>query len=297
VGALILFSHADLTDMAIRTFERSSSVVGIVLLSNERMEVNKSRDIATLLRGLLSPHQGDLKVMHDHAKRFNLDLSQSLMLVVIAADNFKAAYVANRLRSGVVMSGAVLDEFDGIIAIVCETRKVQEYIQACMTHLKGDLGDEYRGILSRPVSKAAELPALYSTLRRGLLVAQRLGVKGQILSQNEMALYSVLFETHDHASLDAFLETVIGVLITQDRKRSTELTATLLCYFDCNQNAKLSAKRLNIHVNTVRQRLASAEEVLGHWGSAARALELHMALRLWNLNRRGDVPLQLEVEH
>jgi DNA-binding PucR family transcriptional regulator len=172
---------------------------------------------------------------------------------------------------------------------------VQECIQTCTTHLKGDLGDEYRGILSRPVSKATELPTLYSTLRRGLLVAHRLGVNGQILSQNEMALYSVLFETHDQASLEAFLETVIGVLIAQDRKRNTDLTATLLCYFDCNQNARLSAKRLDIHVNTVRQRLASAEELLGHWGSASRALELHMALRLWNLNRRGDIPLQLAV--
>jgi sugar diacid utilization regulator len=297
VGALILFSHADLTDMTIRTFERSSSVVGIVLLSNERMEVNKSRDIATLLRGLLSPHQADLTVMHDHAERFNLDLSQPLTLVLIAADNLKAAYVANRLRSGLAISGAVLDEFDGIIAIVCETRKVQECIQTCTTLLKGDLGDEYRGILSRPASKAAELPTLYSTLRRGLLVAQRLGVNGQILGQNEMALYSVLFETHDQASLDDFLETVIGVLIAQDRKRGTDLTATLLCYFDSNQNARLSAKRLDIHVNTVRQRLASAEELLGHWGSASRALELHMALRLWNLNRRGDAPVPLLVEH
>jgi DNA-binding PucR family transcriptional regulator len=40
---------------------------------------------------------------------------------------------------------------------------------------------------------------------------------------------------------------------------------------------------MGIHVNTVRQRLASVEELLGHWGSASRALEIHVALRLWSL--------------
>ncbi|MES2945335.1 MAG: GAF domain-containing protein [Pseudomonadota bacterium] len=297
LGALLLFSRADLTDIAIRTFERSSSVIGVVLLSSERMEINKSRDITTLLRGLLSPHQTEMAAMHEQASRFSLDLSQPLTLVVIEADRLKAVYVAKRLRAGLAMPGLVLDEFDGIIAIVCETRKVQECMQTCSAHLKADLGDGYRGILSRPVARASELPALYSTLRRGLLVAQRLGVNGQILGQNEMALYSVLFETHNHASLDSFLETVIGVLIAHDRKRSTGLCATLLCYFDSNQNARLSAKRLDIHVNTVRQRLASAEELLGHWGSASRALELHMALRLWSLSRCSDASDPLPVEH
>jgi DNA-binding PucR family transcriptional regulator len=108
-------------------------------------------------------------------------------------------------------------------------------------------------------------------------------VQGHIVGQNEMALYSTLFETHDRASLDNFLQSTIGALRAQDRKRGSELTLTLLAYFDANQNARATAQRLNIHVNTVRQRLATIEELIGSWGQAARALELHMALRLWSL--------------
>jgi len=36
-------------------------------------------------------------------------------------------------------------------------------------------------------------------------------------------------------------------------------------------------------VNTVRQRLATIEDLIGHWGQAARALEIHIAVRLWSL--------------
>jgi len=110
-----------------------------------------------------------------------------------------------------------------------------------------------------------------------------------VVGQNEMALYSTLFETHDRASLAGFLDATIGVLTGYDRKRGTELAGTLLHYFDCNQNAKLAAQRLGIHVNTVRQRLATIEDLIGHWGSATRALEIHVALRLWSLGNADAV--------
>jgi DNA-binding PucR family transcriptional regulator len=140
-----------------------------------------------------------------------------------------------------------------------------------------------RGVLSRPVSSAAEIPALYATLRRALDVLERLGIQGHIVSQNELALYSTLFETHDQSSLTDYLDSMIGAVLAHDRKRNTELASTLLSYFDCNQNAKTTAQKLGIHVNTVRQRLATIEDVLGHWGQASRALEIHIALRLWHL--------------
>jgi DNA-binding PucR family transcriptional regulator len=124
---------------------------------------------------------------------------------------------------------------------------------------------------------------LYATLKRALGVLGRIGVHGQVISQNELALYSTLFETHDQASLADFLDATIGALISYDRKRTSALTPTLLSYFDSNQNATITAQRLQIHVNTVRQRLATIEDLIGHWGNASRALEIYVALRLWSL--------------
>jgi DNA-binding PucR family transcriptional regulator len=111
----------------------------------------------------------------------------------------------------------------------------------------------------------------------------RLGVQGRIVGQNELALYSTLFESHDQASLTQFFEATIGPLIEYDKRRGTELTPTLLSYFDSNQNARTTAQRLDIHVNTMRQRLTTIEGLIGAWGQASRALEVQMALRLWSL--------------
>jgi DNA-binding PucR family transcriptional regulator len=173
-----------------------------------------------------------------------------------------------------------------VLVVLCSATAATEVRQTISNRLRQDLHAVYRGAMSRPVSRPAEIPGLYATLRRALAVLGRIGVQAQIVGQDELAIYSTLFETHDQASLANFLEATIGPLIAHDRHRGSELAATLLAYFDNNQNAKTTAQRLGIHVNTVRQRLATIEDLLGHWGQAARALEIHLAVRLWSLSAR-----------
>jgi len=284
LGAVLLLRHEDLVGISLRTFERSSSVIGVVLLSQERIEAEKHRDVSALLRTLISPRQGEPALARDRAERFGLDLSQPMSLLLVETDRSTAGFLSRRLRSDAALGEQVLDEVDGVLVLVCAAPRAQAVLEKLNAFARRELGHAYRGVLSRPVLAPAELPALYAALRRGLSVLERLGMREGIVAQNEMALYSVLFETHDQSSLAAFLDATIGAVTSHDARRGSELTSTLLAYFDTHQNAKLTASRLGIHVNTVRQRLATVEELLGHWGSASRALEIHMALRLWRLS-------------
>ena len=283
LGSIVLFHGEPLDEVAIRTFERSSSVIGIVLLSQERMEASRSRSVATLLRGLVSARQDEKALLANAAERHGVNLLQPLALFVVEMQSPTAGYAARRLRSLGAFSHALVDEIDGVLVILSNATRALDLREAISTRTLRDFDATYRGVMSRPIVGPAEIPALFTTLRRAVLVLGRLGVQGSIVGQNELALYSTLFETHDQTSLGDFLEGTIGPLISHDRKRGAELTATLLSYFDCNQNAKETAQRLQIHVNTVRQRLATIEDLLGHWGQASRALEIHMALRLWSL--------------
>lgn len=287
LGSVLLFRRDALDEMSIRTFERSTSVVGIVLLARERMEASQSRDQAALLRALLSPRQDDLAVLAERAVRFGLALSQPCSLLVLDMGNPNASHAARRLHTARLLPHALLDELDGVLTILCATTQA-EATQRTVTELaRADFGGNYRGVLSRPLPGPADLPAAFVTLRRALPVLRRIGVLGRVVGQNELALYSTLFETHDQTSLAAFLETTIGALTAYDEKRRSELAQTLLSYFDCNQNAKVTAQRLGIHVNTMRQRLATIEDLIGHWGNATRALEIHVALRLWHLSGKA----------
>ena len=287
LGSIVLFHSEPLDEVAIRTFERSSSVIGIVLLSQERAEASRSRSVATLLRGLISARQDETALLANAAERHGIHLLQPLALFVVEMQSPNAGYAARRLRALAAFGHALVDEIDGMLVILCNATRALDLREAMSTRTLREFDATYRGVMSRPLDGAAGIPALFTTLRRAVLVLGRLGVQGSIVGQNELALYSTLFETHDQASLHEFLDGAIGPLLACDRKRGTELTATLLSYFDCNQNAKETAQRLQIHVNTVRQRLATIEDLLGHWGQASRALEIHMALRLWSLGDKA----------
>lgn len=287
LGAIALCHRGELEEVAIRTFERSSSVIGIVLLSQERMEASKGQGAAALLRALLSPRQVELSQLADGAERLGITLAQPLVLLLLAIEGPSAAYAARTLRAVPSLAQTLVDEVDGALVVLCGATRGPEVAKSVSAWARTELRVRFRGVLSRPVATPTELPALCAVLRRALTVLGRIGVQDHIVGQNEMALYSALFEAHDASSLANFLQATIGPLLAHDRRRHTELTATLFCYFDQQQNAKATAQRLGIHVNTVRQRLAGIEDLIGHWGQASRALEIHMALRLWHLSDAG----------
>lgn len=283
LGALVLFHQTPLEEVAERTFERSSSVIGIVLLSQERQEASSHRDMSALMRALVSPRQDELSALRDRAERFGLDLGQPLSLTMIELSGPSAGFVSRRLLQLPQSQHCLIDDIDGTVVVLCGSSRAADVRQALAQWMRREVGGAYRGVLSRPMASPAELPSVFATIRRSMGVLRRLGVQEQIVGQNELALYSTLFETHDASSLEQFLEASIGPLIEHDRKRHTALAATLLCFFDCNQNARTTAQRLGIHVNTVRQRLSTIEGLLGHLGQASRALEIHVAVRLWSL--------------
>lgn len=283
LGSVALFHRGELEEVAVRTLERSSSVIGIVLLSQERQEASKSRGMSALLRALVSPRQDEPAVMADSAARLGIDLAQPLALLLVEMEGPSAGYAARRFRQAQPAAEVLVDDIDGVLVMLGAASGAPELRKAVAQWAGAEIAAVHRGVLSRPIAAVGEIPAVYATLRRALLVLGRMGVRGHVIGQNELALYSALFETHDRASLETFLEATIGALTSHDRKRGTELAATLLCYFDHHQNARTTAERLGIHVNTVRQRLATIEDLIGHWGQATRALELHIALRLWQL--------------
>ena len=287
LGSVLLFHRGELEESAVRTFERSSSVVGIVLLSQQRMEASRNRSAATLLRSLISPRQDDPAVLADRAQQHGLDLTRPLSLLLVHAERPGADYVARHFANLKSLAAALVDDVDGVLVVLCSATAAADARQIIGQWMRRDVRAIYRGALSRPIASAAAIPTQYAMLRRALVVLGRIGAQGQIVGQDELAIYATLFESHDAASLTSFLESTIGPLIDHDRQRGSELAATLLAYFDCNQNAKSTAQRLGIHVNTVRQRLGTIEDLLGHWGQASRALEIHIAVRLWSLGARG----------
>jgi sugar diacid utilization regulator len=282
LGGMVIWTQAPLDEFAIRIFERSATITGVVLLSQERLELAASRDRMAILRGLLHWHQDDLAGLTARAARHGVDLRGPVVLAAVEVDGNRASYVLRKLREAPGLEAMLLDEIDGLL-VVLSGGSTPGPVRETLGRRLGEFGRQVTGVISEAAPRVAELPRVYESLRRCLGLLRRLERTGTIASEAELRPFALAFERLGREEIGAFFEVTIGKLLEADRKRGSALAATLLAYLDHEHNARHTAVALAIHVNTLRQRFAQIDDLLGDWRSGTRALDIHLALRLWQL--------------
>lgn len=287
LGGLVIRTPRELNEVAVRIFERSSMVTGVVLLLQERNEYALRQEIPAIFRGLLSNSQHNIQRLSEQAARHGLNLSQPLCLAVIQVKDDKTGYVLKKLRSSTQLANTLFDEVDGVIVFISGISTQEELRKSLQLLIGKDTREPATGVISKPVQQVTALPACYQSMLRCLSTLNALGRTGSIFLERELALYAFLFEDRSTEDIEAFLSSTLGKLYQEGKQRKAELARTLLSYLDHGHNARAAASEQNIHINTFRQRLESINSLLGNWNEGTRALEIHVALRLWRLREEG----------
>ena len=286
LGSMALFHRGELDDISIRTFERSSSVIGIVLLSQERMEATKSRGASTLLRSLVSPRQDEPALLANQAERHGVDLGQPLSLMLIEMDGPSAGYAARRFRTLTPLENVLVDDIDGVLVTLCVATRALDVRQRISSWARLELGAPHRGVLSRPVSGPAEVPALVRDpqARAGGAAAHR-RARSHRRSERAGPLFDPVRDPRrgKPVGLPRRHHRRADLARPQAHFRAGDHAPDLLRQQPERQAHGAAAADSRQHG---RQRLATIEDLLGHWGNASRALEIHIALRLWSLRPR-----------
>ncbi len=204
------------------------------------------------------------------------------MLTAIEVDGNRASYVLRQLRTTSGFEAMLLDEIDGLLVIL-SGGSTPGAVRELLERRLRDLGRQVTGVVSERVPRVAELPRVYESLRRCLGLLRRLARSGTIASEAELRPYALAFERLGREEIGAFFDATIGKLLEADRKRGSALATTLLAYLDHEHNARHTAAALGIHVNTLRQRFAQIDDLLRDRRGGTRTLDVHLALRLWQL--------------
>lgn len=107
---------------------------------------------------------------------------------------------------------------------------------------------------------------------------------GLLAGAAEAGIAGLLLHNGDTATGRRFLDAQLGPV--GDGPRGDALLLTALAYLDEHGAVNETAKALHLHPNTVRQRLERLDATLGEsWREGARRLDIHVALRLWQLSR------------
>jgi sugar diacid utilization regulator len=284
LGAMLIATERPMTPTQIRSFERGALVAGVVLLSQERSERVVSNESASAIRALVSWQQEGLSGLQARTKPLGLDLSAPLRMALLSVEARSIEYALRRVRTRMA-SGTLLEEFEGFIVAISAADTFDALEHTLREVLVGDDRLQTLGVVSATLSQVDGLPACFRSLKRGIDILRALGRCQEMVAEATLAMYALLFEQAQAADVSGFIEATLGRLAAYDRRRNTDLAGTLLAYLEHAQNAKPTADHLQIHVNTLRQRLETVDTLLDGWRQGGRSLELHVALRLHMLRK------------
>jgi sugar diacid utilization regulator len=136
-------------------------------------------------------------------------------------------------------------------------------------------------VLAVGVSSVQPGPAaLAAAYREASHAMSRIAGSGGVLSLPDLSAFEYLTLRHDDVAR-RLIDQQIERFVAEDRASGGQLIATLLAYADADLNARATAERLLIHVNTAHYRLARIAEKTGRdLRRLSNVIELLIAIRL-----------------
>jgi len=263
LGTLVVWRNHGFTDFDARTLERGALVTGVVLLSRERVARSLNHDFEEALRGLISRNPDAPAAFARHAERRGVDPSQPLSLVLADISGRAVSLALQKLRADPAFGNILMGELEGSLAAVCPSGEATKLAATIDRNLSRRMGAAPTIIVSRAVGHLADLPATYAIARRCLALMIALGRQGATAREPELAAYATLFAGASRSDLDDFVRSKIGKLIDYDKSKKSCLVESLHTYLKEGLNIQQSAKKMDIHTNTMRQRIEKIQYILG----------------------------------
>ncbi|MFF9571536.1 PucR family transcriptional regulator [Streptomyces sp. NPDC014685] len=132
-----------------------------------------------------------------------------------------------------------------------------------------------------PARGQEELRRCFHEARQTLSALETLGRTGEAATAGQLGLYRILLGHTGRRDLDQAFDDVLGPVLAEQQRRAVPLLETLRVFLDHGRRPRPAATALAIHVNTLYQRLATVDSLLGErWRTPERALELQLLLHL-----------------
>lgn len=268
-------------EMDLRTLERSTHILGLLILKERAVAEASERLSGELLTELMVVGPGISPAQRARTQARNIDADRLDLVLVADSPTVSSTDLARHLhdiaqsRSG--LAGEHLGRATMILPSVDDDRTVEEVHQ------------RLRQTVGGPVVVIAER-VVHHDWARAYLLAGRCGAVARAIGHTDLgattgryALYAMVFDTERVHELDRFIADSIGPLLDYDERRGTNLVDTLSAYYDHQANVAATARALYVHVNTLLKRLDRAGSVLDFDWRHEYDLELQLGLRLHQL--------------
>lgn len=284
IGSVAATLGQPATPRDLRILERAAVHVAALMLSRERLVAASNRAMADIVIGLLRRPQDDVESLAVQAARHGVQLRSEIGLVVVDVDGLGTSRALERARTELGSRPALVALYNGTLVVLVNGPADQGLAEQLTRGLSRERVSATAVVAADAVS-AGQLPAAFGTALGCLRLAVALGRRGDVVSEAELAPYASVFGRLTADELEQYLRGMIGPLLAYDDERGTDLVVTLHTFLRTGENVRATADQLYVHPNTVRQRIATIENVLPALADPERHLDLHLALRLYELRQ------------
>ena len=292
-GAVLALAAAEtMSTDDLEALQFAATVAALRQVQARALVEDDRRFQAVCLEELVSGHLTDRSVLSERAAAFGWDLSIPRAVLLAQAESATGGD-ADTVRSladaarAALGAGAIVWERSTQAAALLAPRADPAALEEAAASLRREAA---RRLPTTPVSigigrvreDPLELRESHAEARRALEVG-RWRNPGEVLIFERMGLDRLLASVSD-LELSAFRDTMIEPIAAYDRAHRSNLIDTLEAYV-ATRNAAEAARRLYVHYNTVRSRLARIEELIGPFlADTERLTGLAVAL---HIHRRG----------
>lgn len=132
-----------------------------------------------------------------------------------------------------------------------------------------------------PATTVGRLAARYAEAEQTAEVMVALGRAGTAATSDGLGIYRILLSRTAAHQVDLLVQQTLAPLLREEEHKTVPLVETLETYLRHHQRHAVAASELNVHVNTLYQRLATINRLLGPgWREPDRALDLQVVLKL-----------------
>ncbi|HET6625271.1 MAG TPA: helix-turn-helix domain-containing protein [Nocardioidaceae bacterium] len=287
LGAIVLRRDEPLDDADQRILERAALVTALLLLSRRAGIEAENKVRGDLLDDLLRTAGTDAEGLLERARRLGTDLTEPHAVFVVASEGADRLRASNAVDHLAARRNGLSGVFEGRLVLVLPEDEPGAFART--------LAEELRATLSCPVTVGGAGPARgidrlvsgYAEAARCVTGLRALGRTGEGAAISELGFVGLVLG--DRPDVAGFVTGRLGALLDYDRRRGTDLLATLRAYFDSGCNLARTREALHVHVNTVTQRLDRIGQLIGaDWQDPDRQLELQLALRLHRISSLPD---------
>ena len=290
---LLFRGSGELHEADVRTLEISAQTAALLLLMQRQVAIVEQQLRGELIDDLLAERPPDWAAFHRRAKRAGMvDLDRPHAVLVMSADGVSRRQLLRAATEYAASRHGLAAEHATNIVLLLPDVAANEAARTVPADLGRVLQARVTAGAAGPAASAAAVRAVHADADRCHRLLVALGRTGIGSTIEDLGALGLILEGTTRARVRRLLADTLGPLLAYDAEHNALLLETLHGYFTSGRNPPAAARLLQVHPNTVYQRLERIELVLGHrrWREPQGELEMQLALQFHRILR--DIPLE-----